>query len=91
MMYDPYETQRYVWAIRTLNPKVERDKKSISHANAGIGYYIISAPETGRSYYIVAFKHFGGLLQNGAELANPHQVEKLEQMDNYRYGGKSDK
>lgn len=45
---------RYDWVIRTLNPKVEKDKKSIAHANAGIGYYIISTPETGKNYYVVA-------------------------------------
>lgn len=76
---------RYNWVIRTLNPKVEKDKKSIAHASAGIGYYIISTPETGKNYYVVAYMHFGGEIPVGHQLANKYQAEKLEKMRAVRY------
>ena len=85
MMYNPYATKTYQWAIRTLNPKDEQDKKSIASANAGYGYYIVSKPDTGRQFYVAAFKYFGGELAHGVEMATESQAEMLEKLDGFRY------
>lgn len=91
MIYNPYETITYVWAIRTLDPKSEKDKKSISHASAGYGYYILQPPEGMRKYFVVAYKHFGGMLPQGVQLATPYQAKQLETMDSHRYTRERDK
>lgn len=90
MTHNPYQTMKYEWAIRTLNPKDEKDKKSITSAKEGYGYYIVSNPDGARQFYVAAFKHFGGELQAGVEMARPHQVEKLERMDGNRYWREKD-
>lgn len=90
MLYNPYETKPYVWAIRTLNPKDDKDKRSINGAQAGYGYYIINAPDGVKQYYVAAFKHFGGELRPGAELATDWQANKLEDMDAHRYWREQD-
>lgn len=68
----------YQWAVKTLDPKV--DKKSIDHALNSIGYIIMRKPEPQKNYYVVGFMYFGGYhLPHHAEIATPEQAEKLEE------------
>lgn len=90
MIHNPYQTMKYQWAIRTLDPKDENDKKSISAAKAGYGYYIVAQPDGSRQFYVAAFKYFGGELKHGVEMAVPSQTEKLDRMDGSRYWREQD-
>lgn len=72
---------KYEWAVRALNPKNEKDKRSIANATKGFGYVILKQPEAGKQYYIVGFKHFGGPLSTGSQLATPEQSRLLEKID----------
>ena len=79
-----YEAHRapYRWVIVELDST--SDKKSLEHANAGYGYYIISKPQGRGSSYIAAYKLFGGKIERG-QLATPEQADRLEKMDDSRY------
>lgn len=79
------ERVSYQWAVRALNPKNDKDKKSIAHALAGIAYHILKSPEPGKPYYVVGYKYFGGEMTLGSELATPSQSERLEKLDKIRY------
>lgn len=81
-----YETITFKWAIRALNPKSEADKKAIAHASAGIAYFILSTPSDNQKFYLVGYKNFTGELSTGSDWANTYQVEKLNKMDERRYG-----
>lgn len=72
----------YRWVIVELDPKL--DERSINHAKAGIGYYIISPPANRNDVFIAAYKHFGGSIGRGV-LASDEQAKKLEEADNNRY------
>jgi len=85
-VHNPYEAKPFTWALRTLNPKNEKDKKSIAHASAGFAYYIIQSPELGRQYYVVGFKYFGGPLSVDVSKATPQQSRDLDRLDALRYG-----
>lgn len=80
-----YQKKTYSWAIRALNPKSGADKRSIDHANAGIGYYILDVPGSSRNYYVVGYKHFEGPIRHGSEQANEYQVKRLDELDRIRY------
>jgi len=84
MHNDLYETKPYRWVIVELDPSDPADKRSLDHARAGIGYYIISGPRVKGSPYIAAYKHFGGKLYRG-QLATEQQSQKLEELDSNRY------
>ena len=86
MLHNIYETVSYTWAVRALNPKFQKDKKSIDHLSAGIGFYTLEEPSDERKLYVVGYKLFHGELNHGSRLANPYEVEKLNKMDKQRYG-----
>lgn len=79
------EYVKYKWAIRALNPRNTSEKKSIDHAHAGIGYFILSAPTDSQKFYVVGYKHLGGDLNAVSDWANQYQVETLEAMNMRRY------
>ena len=81
-----YQSIDFSWAVRALDPKNESDKKAIAHAGAGIAYYILSPPSDGQKFYVVGYKNFTGELTTGSDWANTYQVEKLNKMDERRYG-----
>ena len=81
-----YQTVSFNWAIRALNPKSEADKKAIAHASAGIAYFILSPPSDSQRFYLVGYKNFTGQLTVGSDWANQYQIEKLNKMDERRYG-----
>lgn len=80
------QTITFNWAIRALNPKSEADKKAIAHASAGIAYFILSPPSDNQKFYLVGYKNFTGELNTGSDWANQYQIEKLNKMDERRYG-----
>ena len=78
---------KWQWAIRTLNPKLASDKRSIEHMGAGIGYYFLDKVKVAgsRPLLLVGYKHFAGPLSHGSEWAQPHHIAKLDKLDQIRY------
>lgn len=81
-----YRTVTFKWAIRALNPKSEADRKAIAHASAGIAYFILSTPSDSQKFYLVGYKNFTGELSTGSDWANQYQIDKLNDMNERRYG-----
>lgn len=79
------ETKRWQWLVRVLDPKNSIDKRAIDHLNAGIGYYLLAPPSGIQKYYLVGYKHFGGLIPYYAEPANDWQTKRLDELDAARH------
>lgn len=80
-----YATVQWRWAIRVLDPKDESDKKSIEHAERGVGYVVVRKPTRDENYYIVAYRHCAGPLPEGHEFASSEQIKKLNELDEKHY------
>ena len=79
------------WAVRTLNPKSENDKKAIDHLKAGCFYYFLNEIKPfgySKPLFLVGYKHIAGPLSHGSEWATPGQIAKLDKLDKARYSSR---
>lgn len=82
-----YQSVKWRWAVRALNPRLETDKKAIDHMKAGICYFFLDeiTPYGNKPVYVVGYKHFSGSLSVGSEWADKKQIERLDELDRIRY------
>ncbi len=78
----------YTWVIGSYDPKTERGKNVVTHADAGIGYFTLNKDRLKGQSIIVGFKWASHTepVPHHLTLATPVQIDKLESLWRKRNG-----